>query len=164
MASIKKSRSKRSEPELIEIKNTSRKTTRSTKKKSDLIGDKKNYSNETVERNSGPRAVVMDGPGRGTRSLSVMKSESTGVAQRQIREESVEVESISEKSDLGNDEVRFFCNDKREIGEMVQCEICGMVPFGVSKNERRSWCAGWEDLRLLFLSICESVGIDKVGW
>ena len=36
----------------------------------------------------------------------------------------MEVESVSEKSDLGNDEVRSFCNDKREIGEMVQCEVC----------------------------------------
>ena len=56
--------------------------------------------------------------------MCITKSESAGVAQRQIREESVEVESISEKSDLGNDEVRCFCNDKREIGEMVQCEMC----------------------------------------
>ena len=31
----------------------------------------------------------------------------------------------SEESDPGSDgEVRCFCNDKREAGEMVQCEVC----------------------------------------
>ena len=63
MASIKKSQSKRSESELIEMRKTSRKNTRSTKKKSELIDDKKDCSNEAVERNSGPNMAVMDGPG-----------------------------------------------------------------------------------------------------
>ena len=31
----------------------------------------------------------------------------------------------SEESDPGSDgEVQCFCNDKREAGEMVQCEVC----------------------------------------
>ena len=53
----------------------------------------------------------------------------------------MEVESTFEENDPGSDgEVWCF----REGGEMVQCEVCvGLFPFGVSKDERRSWCAGW---------------------
>ena len=81
--------------QLIETRKVARKSTRSTKMKSELIGDKDgNY------------------------------------------------EAPSEENDLGSDgEVRCFCNDKREMGEMVQCEVC----------------AGWFHLKCL--RIKEGVGM-----
>ena len=106
--------------QLIETRKVARKSTRSTKMKSELIGDK-------------------DG----------------------------NCEVPSEENDLGSDsEVRCFCNDKREMGEMRGAirSMCRMVPFEVFKNERGSWYAGWKSLRLLFLFVCDSVRIDKVGW
>ena len=48
MASIKKSPQKRPDSQRIEMQTTCRKDTRSTKKKSNLISDKKDGSNEVV--------------------------------------------------------------------------------------------------------------------
>ena len=76
MAAVKKSQSRRSESQLIGTRKIAGKNSRSTKKKSELIDDKKDRSYEVLS---------------------------------------------SEESDPGSDgEVRCFCNDKREAGEMVQ--------------------------------------------
>ena len=62
--------------------------------------------------------------------------------------------------------MRCLCNDKREIGETVQREMCPhwfnleclRMKEGVGVLDRRAlFC-------LLFLSSCESIGTDKVGW
>ena len=63
MATITESQLKGSEPELIETKKTSRKSMRSTKKKPELIHDKRCGHTEAVEWNSGPNVVVTDSPG-----------------------------------------------------------------------------------------------------
>ena len=72
----------------------------------------------------------------------------------------------SRENDCGNEcEVRCFCNSQRETGEMVQCEVCAgwfhleclRMKEGVGVLDGRGFC-------LLFLSFCESVRIDKVGW
>ena len=80
MAAVKKSQSKSLESQLIRTRKIAGKNSQSTKKKSELICDKKDQSYEVLS---------------------------------------------SEESDPGSDgEVRCFCNDKREAGEMVQCEVC----------------------------------------
>ena len=80
MAATKKSQSNRSENQLMETSKITRKSTRSAKKKSEVIGEKK------------------DGNG--------------------------EVPPSEESERSSASEVRCFCNDNREAGEMVQCEMC----------------------------------------
>ena len=54
----------------------------------------------------------------------------------------------------------YFINNgvNQEESEMV----CRLVPFSVLINERGVGVL--DGLRLLFLFVCKSVGIDKVGW
>ena len=62
MATTTESQLKGSEP-LIEKKKTSRKSMRSTKKKPELIHDRRCGHTGAVEWNSGPNVVVTDSPG-----------------------------------------------------------------------------------------------------
>ena len=56
--------------------------------------------------------VVMDSPGRGTRSLSERKYKPAEETQRQIRDGSVEVDSTKENDPGCDGEVQCFCNNK----------------------------------------------------
>ena len=48
------------------------------------------------------------------------------------------------------EEVKCFCGNEREFGEMVECEICQawMVPFELPKDEGRYRSLGGETVRL----------------
>ena len=101
MATMMKNQSESCDSGRIETRGTATKNTRPPKKKSKSIestdGTRKGIGGEAIERDSGSNVVAKDG--RGTHT--------------------------SEENDSGSDgEVRCFCNDKREKGEMVQCEVC----------------------------------------
>ena len=85
------------------------------------------------------------------------KPEETG----EKKDRDSEVPPSRENDCSSEGEVRCFCNSQREAGEMVQCEVC--AGWFHLECLRMKEGVGGKGLRLLFLSFCESVRIDKVG-
>ena len=60
-----------------------------------------------------------------TQKVARKSTRSTKVMSELIGDKDGNYEVPSEENDSGSDgEVRCFCNDKRDTGEIVQCKVC----------------------------------------
>ena len=92
---------------------SSRKNTRSTQEKSDLVGDKKDCSNDVMEQNSDPNVVKKMAPGSQWLCTRVCNSSQRGSKCL-----------VNPCGDEKEDKIMCICGEDSEFGEMASCEIC----------------------------------------